>query len=623
MEAYSALPSNGAHSPQHANLRVLRGTQPGLLDPSQPSRLLRFPDSKLSFASFDPKTALPEDSSSQKSNNTGNIPPPKRIVIETTSKGASFWRFVPRARLEEGAQDEGVWPRVIDICGEKVQCYQEQWEIYKLDPKYHCVVYPWAKCSTVAWVELPNQEFETTDPNSGKRSRWPSPETSEPVGQKKARSCPADEMVETGSDPDEDEVEHMIIDEYCSRKPRSGRRRDPTSREKIRKARLDRWAKNKMAREDPVQDTTVPADSSFSMRVDTDDAVPSRSTSYSVKENVKRRGDLYRESDSDSDGIPCDGTPHGHKRARTSPWETRQGMNHSHAWHEKRRLDRLRQHADINRPQKKFAQSVGFIFAPPESVPEVDEDEAIASTTETQSQGTDDPLLETGRTREDEIAESIRKMRELEKDRPLWEVERQKREARERADQEERRAQAERRRKEEEERQRQQREAAERERRRAQHEAERRAREEELHQRENRQQRQRQRWEFGPWTTHRALERYRMLSEEFDAAKFTSGQSVTFHDIPWPVLHAPSRLTVEDVDWSAVERFFATVKAHMRLQDYREFVEKSHRRFHPDRWRARKIWAAVTDEVERGYLEVATNTVAQALTPIWRAAKEK
>lgn len=258
-----------------------------------------------------------------------------------------------------------------------------------------------------------------------------------------------------------------------------------------------------------------------------------------------------------------------------------------------------------------------------ESVPEVDEDEAIASTTETQSQGTDDPLLETGRTREDEIAESIRKMRELEKDRPLWEVERQKREARERADQEERRAQAERRRKEEEERQRQQREAAERERRRAQHEAERRAREEELHQRENRQQRQRQRWEFGPWTTHRALERYRMLSEEFDAAKFTSGQSVTFHDIPWPVLHAPSRLTVEDVDWSAVERFFATVKAHMRLQDYREFVEKSHRRFHPDRWRARKIWAAVTDEVERGYLEVATNTVAQALTPIWRAAKEK
>lgn len=119
MAAYSAPLSNGVHSSQHANLRVVRGSQPGLLDPSQPSRLLRFPDSKLSFASFDPKTALPEesDSSAQKTRNTGNLAPPKRIVVETTSKGASFWRFVPRARLEQGAQDEGIWPRVIDICG--------------------------------------------------------------------------------------------------------------------------------------------------------------------------------------------------------------------------------------------------------------------------------------------------------------------------------------------------------------------------------------------------------------------------------------------------------------------------------------------------------------------------
>lgn len=256
-----------------------------------------------------------------------------------------------------------------------------------------------------------------------------------------------------------------------------------------------------------------------------------------------------------------------------------------------------------------------------ESVPEVEEEEAKYGNPETHSQGTDDPPLEADHSHEAEIAESIRKLRELEKDRPLWEAERRKRETRERTEEEERLAKAERRRKEEL-RLKEQHEAAEREKRLAQ-EAERRALEEELRQRENRQRRQRQRWESGPWTTHRALERYRMLSDEFDEAKFTSGQSITFHDIPWPVLHAPSRLTVEDVDWSAVEIFFATVKPHMRLQDYKEFVEKSHRRFHPDRWRARKIWVAVTDEVERGYLEVAANTVAQALTPIWRAAKEK
>jgi hypothetical protein len=87
------------------------------------------------------------------------------------------------------------------------------------------------------------------------------------------------------------------------------------------------------------------------------------------------------------------------------------------------------------------------------------------------------------------------------------------------------------------------------------------------------------------------------------------------------VLHHPSRLTVEDVDWSAVERFFATVKTSMRPQDYKDFVERSHRRFHPDRWRARKLWSAIRDDVERSCLEVAANTVAQAITPIWREVK--
>jgi hypothetical protein len=41
----------------------------------------------------------------------------KRVVIETTSNGESFWRFVPRAKREEGCEDEGVWPRIIEVCG--------------------------------------------------------------------------------------------------------------------------------------------------------------------------------------------------------------------------------------------------------------------------------------------------------------------------------------------------------------------------------------------------------------------------------------------------------------------------------------------------------------------------
>ncbi|KAF9232548.1 hypothetical protein BU15DRAFT_67370 [Melanogaster broomeanus] len=131
--ASAPLQSDGGDSSQHSELCTFRGTQPGLLDLSQPTRLLRFPDSKLSFAAFDPKTALVEEPDIRKRNSTESLTPPKRIVIETMPKGASFWRFVPPARLDEGVQDEGVWPRCPVL--------EEQWEIYKLDPVYQCVVY--------------------------------------------------------------------------------------------------------------------------------------------------------------------------------------------------------------------------------------------------------------------------------------------------------------------------------------------------------------------------------------------------------------------------------------------------------------------------------------------------
>jgi hypothetical protein len=49
------------------------------------------------------------------------------------------------------------------------------------------------------------------------------------------------------------------------------------------------------------------------------------------------------------------------------------------------------------------------------------------------------------------------------------------------------------------------------------------------------------------------------------------------------------------------------------------FVEKSQRRFHPDKWRARLN--TVRDEDEREAMEVAVGIVAQAITPLWRELK--
>ena len=64
-----------------------------------------------------------------------------------------------------------------------------------------------------------------------------------------------------------------------------------------------------------------------------------------------------------------------------------------------------------------------------------------------------------------------------------------------------------------------------------------------------------------------------------------------------------------------MEKFFEAVKPHMRPQDYKVFVEKSHRRFHPDRWRGRSLLRSVIDEAERGCMEVGKLFIlAKALT---------
>jgi hypothetical protein len=231
------------------------------------------------------------------------------------------------------------------------------------------------------------------------------------------------------------------------------------------------------------------------------------------------------------------------------------------------------------------------------------------------------------RMHEELIAESRRKISELERDRPLWEAAARARERQEREEEEERRAAHERRKREEAESlaraEEERRVEAERERERArQVEAEAEAKAEaeaEAAAKRRAAEAQRARWARGPWTSQRALERYRVLCESFDEA--AKPASLSFEDIPWPTLCAPFTFGPEDVDWATVEMFFRTVRGHMRAQDYRVFVEKSHRRFHPDRWSARGLLAAIRDDDARGMTEVAANTVAQALTPLWREAR--
>jgi hypothetical protein len=99
----------------------ITGTTPGKLDPNQPSRVLHSPGSTLLFAIFSPFAARNPAASKANPLNSANTRDElcrnKRIVIEITTTGDSFWRWVPRAIIEDGVLDEGVWPREVRYCG--------------------------------------------------------------------------------------------------------------------------------------------------------------------------------------------------------------------------------------------------------------------------------------------------------------------------------------------------------------------------------------------------------------------------------------------------------------------------------------------------------------------------
>ncbi|EKM49824.1 uncharacterized protein PHACADRAFT_265530 [Phanerochaete carnosa HHB-10118-sp] len=128
---------------------------------------------------------------------------------------------------------------------------------------------------------------------------------------------------------------------------------------------------------------------------------------------------------------------------------------------------------------------------------------------------------------------------------------------------------------------------------------------------------------FTLWTKKRSVERFVAVSTEFDKTQFCETQPLTFESIPWPVLHSPLHLKLEDIEWHAVEEFFRMARMVIGEVEYKTMIVKAHRGFHPDKWRSRGILKTVLDEEMRKQWEEAGNVVAQAITPLWLASKAR
>ncbi|KAJ6551780.1 hypothetical protein B0H19DRAFT_178539 [Mycena capillaripes] len=130
-------------------------------------------------------------------------------------------------------------------------------------------------------------------------------------------------------------------------------------------------------------------------------------------------------------------------------------------------------------------------------------------------------------------------------------------------------------------------------------------------------------WGAGVWKPARALHRLKIQIDEFEKIKFSETQPMTFRVVPWPVLTDPLDLDIEEINWGAVEAFFASIKVQLaaNITEYNALVEKVHRLFHPDKWKARNLLVTVMDDNLRSSLETTGNIVAQAMTPLWRKSK--
>ncbi|KAF8629663.1 hypothetical protein AX17_005602 [Amanita inopinata Kibby_2008] len=597
-----------------STLRHINGSVPGLLDPTQPERLLRLPGSKLLFAAFDPLTATDVTGPGKHSINE-EFCRPKRIVVEIMPNGDSHWRFVPNARREDGVPDEGEWPRPVGICGEVIQCSQEQWDIYKLDPLYDCYVRTHPNIALISRITTPKTTSERL--SQKRRASTPLSDMSTPAPSQRKKVFRATDREATREDSDisredQGEVEEMVVDDQPSyRVPIQ----QTTVAHKLRKTRkpMDRMGGSarqagKLASQRETVASTGEMPQSFTSFFPND-------FNHFTKRKYPNTPRTSEESEQLRTSARTYASTRNGKRTRTvSPSSTKRELDTKREKREKRKIQRReRLHAKGQERDTHLFESL---------MQDIPEDGEMGKDSKEKDGGAESDSgsqsLDEDRRRQAAIEESRRKLAQLEADKPLWEAAAKHRLMREKLEEETIRVKIEDLRKARDEFQHEARSQRETEEKKKKEEEERRRKEESAQWERERRQRQQQRWAFGPWTVHRALERYKVLSEDFDTTKFNTELPLTIEAVPWPVLVPPTRFDIADVDWGAVEKFFNAVRDLMKPHDYRSFVERSHRRFHPDRWRSRSILKTVLDEAQRDYMEIAANTVAQALTPIWR-----
>ncbi|KAG6880331.1 hypothetical protein C0992_011080 [Termitomyces sp. T32_za158] len=609
---------------------------PGVLDRNQSLRIRRHPESKISFASFDPHTAtsnlvLPEF---EQLSLKAELNRSTRVVIETLPSGVSTWRFVPKAQKAEGIPDEGIWPRVVEVFGLQPAC--------PLITKR---------------VEQPFQAPHH-DPHKNDGPASPLP----PKSRNRARF-----QTETDSEEEQDEVEGMIIDDEhpIQRSTRHGTQEKEWKRGKVdRKTRREKTAQRtwRLSREDNLEEppeaarsvaeesTPGPSKSTFRRSDGRAKSAPAQPGPGKRKvnflfESLETNGNhgavnIRFTDDTPPKDIAANYTTSRKKKARTvSPDEIRKTLRAKRAAirqqrkeqrkqeFEMRRMDReetLLQEAlmsDVEMPDAasmELPQSQGTVEmnSPSPERQDVHEEDHFEEKTPVPDDFVDDDKA----AHAARIEQSRRKMAELEKDRPLWNAAAARRMEQQQLEEESFRREATEKRAKTAQHQKQERLKREEEERTKKEEAVQAAQQQEIQVLIDRENKRRQRlqqmfdyWSSAAWSATLALDRYRALLHEFGQTKFIPGIiPLRTCDVPWPVL--PREYTLQCVTLEEITKFFDTMQVILSMEDYKDLLKKSSLRFHPDHWRVRLD--SVVNEEERKAIAEVNAMIIQHLTSL-------
>ncbi|SJL08248.1 uncharacterized protein ARMOST_11611 [Armillaria ostoyae] len=121
------------------------------------------------------------------------------------------------------------------------------------------------------------------------------------------------------------------------------------------------------------------------------------------------------------------------------------------------------------------------------------------------------------------------------------------------------------------------------------------------------------------WSNKKAIQRALVCMDEFEETQFSrKGKTLTFKDIPWPVLNDLSTFGPRDITRKRVDKFFVAAEADLGSDRYWELLERIYKAFRKERWEKRGLLESVGDQQLVDGFESARDIVLRAVRPLWR-----